>query len=602
MFVSLKKFYELFSKREKIKTIGLLALMFVGAIMEMIGIGAIPAFILIVSSPNKVLMHPFSGEIFRWFGVNDSRGLLMVGSIGLIMFFIFKGLLVSLINYIKIRFVQFKYIDLSTKLFNSYIFAPYTFHLDRNSSELLRNVTNETQIIIYYVFLSVLSIALSSMTMFFVLTILIIVQPYFTLIAITVLGSISWAFMRLVKKKVYEYGEEELEHRLVNNKIVLEALSGIKEIKVLGRESYFKSVYSYSIFRRARAKFYLEMVQSVNRPIIETITVIGVLGLALVLTAKDQSMERIIAVLALFAAATYRLMPTFQSLMMDVGTLRYYIHSVEPIYNDIVNLKSGFESESISENELKVSEKYNFQKVISFDHVSFTYPNSNQIVINDISLEIKIGEVVGIVGTSGAGKTTLVDLLLGLLIPQKGSISVDEKNIHQNIGAWQNIIGYIPQSIYLADDTVKRNIAFGLNDETISHEAYSRAANAAMLMDYINPLPEKEQTMIGEDGVRLSGGQRQRIGIARALYHDPRILIVDEGTSALDNITEKSVIEAIEKLRGERTIVMIAHRLSTVKNCDKIFFMSEGKILDVGTYSELLDRNEVFQKMASNIT
>jgi ATP-binding cassette, subfamily B, bacterial PglK len=592
MIDELKKLYRLFNRREKFKSAGLLFLMVLSAIMEMVGIGAIPAFILVVASPDKVLLHPVTGPVAAWFGIETGRELLVFGSLGLIGFFVAKGLLSTLINYIKIRFVQYKFRVLSHRLFTLYMRAPYTFHLGRNSSELLRNVNHETQVIIQNVFLPILGIALSGISMIFIFALLVAVEPVFSLIAVGGLGGISWAFMKLIKKKTKYYGQDEVEQRKVSNKIVLQGLAGLKDVRVLGRERDFLDQYASSLKRKSDAQFFRQIIQQLQRPVFETITVIGVLGLALVLTMREESIESIIAVLALFAAATYRMMPIFRDLMTHVTTLRYSIYSIDPVFEDLELLKE------ITLERVDNVPALPFEQEIAFKHVTYVYPNSEEQALFDVSLRIPRGKAVALVGESGAGKTTLVDALLGLLEAQKGYITVDGANIYEHTRAWQRNIGYIPQFIYLTDDTLLRNVAFGLRDEDIDHDAYRQAVEAARLSELIERLPEKEQTVLGERGVRLSGGQRQRVGIARALYHNPQLLIMDEGTSALDNITEKYIIESIERLKGDRTVIMIAHRISTVKSCDVIYFMDQGRIIDQGTYSELIANNPKFREMA----
>ena len=593
MFDSLKKLFSLFSRREKIKTLGLLMLMVVVALLEMVGIGAIPAFILVVGSPEKVLAHPVSGMVAQWFGVENSYDLLVTGSIGLIALFVVKGLMVSLVSYIRIRFVQYKYTEISDRLFRAYMMAPFTFHLSHNSSGLLRNVVTETQMLMYYVFNPMLNVVLNVITMVLILTILFVAQPLFSVIAMSALGLVTFGMLRFVQSRTAHFGKQEQTHREISNKAVMEGLAGIKDIRVLGRESFFTTLFAQSTSAKAKAQYFIGMVGAINRPIFETITVVGVLALALALSARDTSIERIIAVLALFAAATYRLMPIFQQLMGEINQIRYYLYSVEPVHADLTGL--GFDEELEKEQPI---ERLSFANSIEFKNITYAYPETDKRVVNDVNLTIPFGSAIAFVGASGAGKTTMVDLLLGLLQPEHGEILVDGNNIQTNLRGWQQNIGYIPQNIYLADDSLMRNVAFGLPDHAISEAQFREAVQAAQLTELIESLPDKEHTLIGEAGVRLSGGQRQRIGIARALYHNPRLLVMDEGTSALDNLTEKYVIEAIENLRNDRTIIMIAHRLTTVKNCDVIYLMKEGKLLDAGTYDELIKRSDNFKRMA----
>ena len=591
----LKKLYSLFSRREKIKTIMLFCLMVVNALAEMVSIGAIPAFILVVASPEKVMAHPVSGAVVQWLNIETSRELLVTGSIGLILLFVMKGLLVAFINYVRIRFVQYKYLELSGRLFTSYMLAPYTFHLGRNSSELLRNLLSESHNVIHGVFMNLLGIALNFVSITFIITMLIIIEPLFTLVALALLGSITWIMMRVVNEKMGFYGQQEMHHRKVSNKVVLEGLAGIKDARVLGREDNFVSQFHESNWRRAQSQFFREMVHHIQRPVMEVITVVGVLGLALILTVQDQSIESIVAVLALFAAATYRMMPTFRDLVNQANGLRYHMVSIDPVYNDLMDLQNELEERAAAGKARTPLEKRLFM-----DNISYAYPDQKKPVVHNVTLDIPAGSAIALVGSSGAGKTTLVDVVLGLLKPHSGTVRVDDQDIHADLRSWQRNIGYIPQFIYLADDSLKRNVAFGLKDEEIDDDLFWQAAEAARLTELIMELGEKENTHIGERGVRLSGGQRQRIGIARALYHNPRLLIMDEGTSALDNITEKFVIDAIERLKGERTIIMIAHRLSTVKNCDVIYLMEEGRITDQGTYDELMKNNPLFREMAGD--
>jgi ATP-binding cassette subfamily C protein len=589
----LRKLWQLFSRREKAKSFGLLLLMVVSAVMEMVGIGAIPAFILVVASPGKLFLHPLSGPVLEWLGIETSRQLLVVGSVGLIGFFVAKGGLTMLIHYVRIRFVQHKFKELSHRLFSLYMFAPYSFHLGRNSSELLRNVNHETMVVIQNVFMPLMGIVLSGVSMVFIFGLLVLVEPVFSLVAVTGLGGFSWLFMRVIRKKTDRFGKDAVEQRKVSNKVVMQGLAGLKDIRVLGREETFIGQYADSLRRRSAAQFFKNIINNLQRPVFEAITVVGVLGLALVLTARNESIESIIAVLALFAAATYRLMPIFRDLMNHVTELRYSLYSIDPVFEDLEQLRA-LARRGPEQDEAPLP----FEREIVLKDVRYMYPDSSEQALIDVNLTIPRGRAVALVGESGAGKTTLVDALLALLEIQGGSIRVDGSDVMDRPRAWRRNVGYIPQFIYLMDDTLLRNVAMGLKDGEIDRERFRSAVDAARLSELIDHLPEKEHTVLGERGVRLSGGQRQRVGIARALYHDPQLLIMDEGTSALDNITERYIIEAIDRLKGGRTVILIAHRLTTVRNCDVIYLMEAGRITDHGTYTELLQRNARFREMA----
>lgn len=621
----LRKLWQLLSRREKFKSVGLVFLMVVSALMEMVGIGAIPAFILVVASPDKLFLHPLSGPVLEWLGIGTSRQLLVVGSVGLIGFFVAKGLLNTFISWVKIRFMEYKFRQLSHRLFSIYMRMPYSLHLHRNSSELLRNVNHETHVVVHQVLGSFLNIILAVISIVLIMALLLAVEPLFSLLALAGLGGLSWAFVKGIRARTDRYGKDELLQRQISNKVVLQGLGGLKEIRVLGREQDFLDQYGDSMERRSKANFFRNFVMSLQRPVFETITVAGVLGLALVLTMREESIESIIAVLALFAAATYRLMPVFRDLLSSITTLRYSIFSVDPVFDDLEGgvatsrapgagspaqgnaeshpppqtTEAGASADPAQGGTLQ---DFSFEKEIVLEGVTYTYPSGSGPALKDISIRIPRGSAVALVGKSGAGKTTLVDAMLGLLEIREGAIRVDGKDIHLQIRAWQRQIGYIPQFIYLSDDTLLRNVAFGLNDADIDRERFRHAAGMARLTEVIEQLPDKEHAVLGERGVRLSGGQRQRVGIARALYHDPQLLIMDEGTSALDNVTEKYIIEAIDRLKGDRTIVLIAHRITTVMNCDTIFFMEDGRVTDRGSFSELLERNAAFRAMAEHVS
>jgi len=359
-----------------------------------------------------------------------------------------------------------------------------------------------------------------------------------------------------------------------------QGLGGAKDVKLLGRENDFLKQYSIHNRESSKVGRLNNTIQQLPRIWLELLAVCGLVALVLVMLAQGGALETIIPKLGLFAVVTFRLMPSVSRLLNVMQSLKYCLPVIDILGKDL----SLFTPENI-EKEVKIS---SFQNALELQHITYTYPEVALPSLKDISLSIKHGESVGFIGTSGAGKSTLVDILLGLLPPDQGVVMVDGKDIRENLRGWQNQIGYVPQSIYLTDDTLLRNIAFGLSTEQIDNESVSKAIRAAHLADFIQSLPEGLNTVVGERGIRLSGGQRQRIGIARALYHDPSVLVLDEATSALDTATEKGVMDAVRELQGSKTIIIVAHRLSTIEHCDRLYRLENGQITSQGTPDKIL--------------
>jgi len=473
--------------------------------------------------------------------------------------------------------------------------APYIFHLQRNTAELLRNITSEINVLTNIVITNLLKMTREGVMTLSILVFLFTIEPMITLLVISLSGLGAGTFILFNKKKMKEYGQEELERRREMYKAINQGLGGIKDARVLNREDEFIEKFSIEAYKSTRLMAYIKFIQQIPRPIVETTTVIGMLLIAVFLLWQGRQMSAIIPILTLFAMATVRLMPSVQLLISMYTNLRYNMASLDPVYDDLKALEkhnNKFIEDRRSKQHLELERELEIRKV------SYHYPNSDEQALRDISITIPRGKAVAFVGASGAGKTTMVDLILGLFEPDVGEILVDEINIQQSLSAWQQNVGYIPQTIYLADETLRSNIAFGLPDNEIDESKVEQAVKLAQLETLVNRLPDGLDTIVGEHGTRLSGGQRQRVGIARALYHDPQVLVMDEATSSLDNITEKQITQAIESLKGERTLIMIAHRLTTVKNCDTLYFMEEGRIVQEGTYQDLVNSNIHFREMA----
>ncbi|MGF1584838.1 MAG: ABC transporter ATP-binding protein [Bacteroidales bacterium] len=608
MTTTIKKILRLLHAGDKIKLVLLLMMMLLAALLEVVGIGMIPVFISIIAVPDTVLEIEWLMPIWEMFGIENSGDLLVYGSIFLIVVFILKNTYILFYNYIQTRFIFLRLTSIASNLFKLYMYAPYEFHLKRNSAELLRNITNETMHLVNGVLYNLLKIAKDLVLITAIFGMLLWLEPVISIVVFLLLGGGGALFIMVIRERIRKYGQLAQKERANMIRSVNEGLGGFKDARVLGREKWFYKRFFTNIKSFSKAQIFSDIASLANKPVTETIAISGLLFIALLLYWQGRGIESVIPVMTLFGAATLRLMPAIQEMMKAFTTLKYFIFSIDPIYNDTMELKGEARNYHNRSNKnaqdpglLIKGSKLNFKNEIQFDEASYRYPQSDVEAVKNLTISIPKGYAVGFVGPSGAGKTTLVDMLLGLLEPQHGRITVDNINIHNDISAWKENIGYIPQFIFLADNTIRRNIAFGLPDHEIEEEKLQNAIKAAQLDELVNSLPEGIDTIIGERGTRLSGGQRQRIGIARALYNDPRVLIMDEATSALDNITERYVINAIERLKGERTIVMIAHRLTTVEKCDHLYFMQNGQITDSGTYDQLIARNAEFKNMATPI-
>jgi ATP-binding cassette, subfamily B, bacterial PglK len=603
MISAIKKILYLLPPGDKIKLVILFFMMLLGALLEVIGIGMIPVFVSIIARPDMILEVEWLMPLTERAGIETDGDLLVFGALFLIGVFITKNAYVIFYKYIQTRYIWRRYAMIGSNLFKLYMSAPYEFHLKRNTAELLRNVTQEAQDMAKYVMIPLLVFAMDLVLIIGIFSMLLWAEPLITLLVIFLLGGGGGLFLKFIKNKTRAYGKTGQDDRGYMIRAVHEGLGGFKDARVLNREEWFYNRFLRHIRSYGKSQTYREVASVSSKPIIETIAVSGMLLIALFLYWQGRGMEIVIPVLTLFGAATIRLMPAIKGSTDAITNLRYYLHTVKPTFDDTIELtreNENYEKEKFGWKKFKNGQANNplrFQNEIVFSNVSYTYPGSEIRAVSNLSLTIPQGHVIGFVGVSGAGKTTIVDLILGLLKPQQGSITVDNLDIHTDLHGWKRNIGYIPQFIFLADDTIRNNIAFGLPESEINEKNIKKAIEAAQLTELIHSLPDGADTVIGEHGTRLSGGQRQRIGIARALYHNPQVLIMDEATSALDSITEQHVIAAIETLRGHRTIIMIAHRLSTVRHCDKLYLLNDGKIAESGTYDQLMYMSSDFQKM-----
>jgi len=418
-----------------------------------------------------------------------------------------------------------------------------------------------------------------------------------TLSSLVVIVSLSIAlsiFYLVIRRKLAILGEK---YNFYNGQIIQQVnqgLGSIKETKILGREHFFDKIYSQNVKEISNIYHFQQVIGLLPRNYIETITITIILSIMIYLLSVGAEASSILVQVTIFAIAAIRLMPSLSRISAVFAVIKFYIPSLEEAYSDFIMC----EKHTFSNVEAKDGEKFSFNNLISIKGISFIYENAKSEALKNISLDIEKKNSVAFVGPSGSGKTTTVDILLGLLKPNTGGVYIDGCDIEEGLRAWQSHIGYIPQQIYILDDIIKRNVAFGVLDKDIDEDKVWNALRVAQLEDFVKSLPDGLNAKVGEHGARVSGGQRQRIGIARALYHDPEVLVMDEATAALDNETEKAFMESIDSLSGKKTIVLIAHRLSTVQNCDKIFYLSKGKLVASGTYPELMEKSPEFKKMA----
>lgn len=586
-----KKIFQLLTKHERKRGMLLLGMIFVMAFLDMIGVASILPFIAVLTNQSLIESNLILNKMYlasSTFGVNDNNDFLYL--LGVIVFFlIVTSLLFKLATtYAQVRFVQMREYSIGKRLVEKYLNQPYEWFLNRHSADLGKTILSEVGQVVGYGINPLIELIAKGMITFALIVLLVLTDPKLAIIVGFFLGTAYGIIFYFVRNFLKKIGTERLRNNQLRFTSISEAFGAAKEVKVAGLEKNYLNKFSISAQNFARTVASSQSVSQLPRFILEAISFGGIMMLILYLMSKSGSFNSALPIISLYAFAGYRLMPALQQIYSAFTQLTYVGPSLDKLYEDLNNLKVlDFEQDQID---------LSLKNSINLKNVEFNYPKSSRIALKNINLKIKAKSKVGLVGATGSGKTTLVDIILGLLQAQKGTLEIDGENItKKNVKIWQKKIGYVPQNIYLSDDTVAANIAFGLEYENIDYSLVKKVSKIANLDDFVlNELPNKYETKIGERGVRLSGGQRQRIGIARALYQNPQVLVLDEATSALDNITEKAVMEEINNLSKEITIIIIAHRLSTVKKCDKIFLLEKGIIKNEGTFEELKKLNKNF--------
>jgi ABC-type multidrug transport system fused ATPase/permease subunit len=595
---NLAKILSILSVEDRRQFYRLVLVMVVMGVLEVAGIGSIMPFIAAVSNLDVVLENRYAHEFYDLlgFGGKESFVIFLGGSV--LALLIARNVFFGLANWLVSRFTSTWRQNLSEQLLNKYLMQPYTYFLSRNTIELKRKVCNETERLVSGVILPGIQILTSAIISVFIIFLLIAIDPYIAALVAATLGGSYLLLYGVIYRKLSRMSKNANEARRMQFKIASEAFEGIKELKLFGKESVFVDGYSRWSQRAATLATTSRAISQIPRYGIEMLAASGAMVFVLYLVGTQQDLLPWMPILVVYVVAGYRVLPALQQIFSGLTTIQYNIATLDALHSDFNGL-SGVDSRQPTEPG-RVHE-FGRIETIELRNIDFSYPARSEYAIHSLNLRIDRNTTVGLVGPTGSGKTTLVDIILGLLKPLAGELAINGIPVTPgNLGDWQKHIGYVPQHIFLFDDTIARNVAFGVPDSEIDFEKLENALKIANLHDYIMlSLPEGNNTMLGQRGIRLSGGQRQRIGIARALYRNPDVLVLDEATNALDSVTEGVVMDAIQKISHKLTIIIIAHRLNTVQNCDIIHYIEEGRVVSSGSYTDLAGSCEHFQKMVN---
>lgn len=586
------KLARIFGMRSLVKGILVLGLIASSAILEMVGIGMIFPFLQLLASPEAALANIWLKRLYDMLAVPSTDVFLAYLGIGLVVFMVLKSIFLIASTYVSQRIVQNERARLSGQLFGVYLAMPWEFHIRHNSASLISNTIKAVDTMFCDLIAPLLLSVADGLLVVAICSMLLMVQPTVTLLVVGVLATVILVFYGVFQRSARSWGRQVQENDSNMIRWLTEGLGSLKELKVCGREEFFRDGFSRDAYARARSCALLQSVVGVPRHFIEGIMVLGLLVVLLFYQSRGESLQAAIPTLGLFALATFRIVPSLSRLGNGFITMKYGSAALDQIYKDVIAREERSERRHLPHDPGRVV----FESSLRLEGVSFMYPERSGRAVSEISLSIRCGESVAVVGASGCGKTTLVDLILGILSPSDGRIVVDGIDISRQLRAWQWLVGYVPQTIYLSDDSVRRNIAFAVPELEIDGARVEQAVTLAGLTDIIRGLPHGLATRVGERGVNLSGGQRQRVGIARALYNNPRLLVLDEATSALDGYSEHQIALALQRLKNSITMIVIAHRLDTIRWCDRIVFLQGGHIAAVGRYEFLAESNEDFRR------
>jgi ABC-type multidrug transport system fused ATPase/permease subunit len=589
-----QKILSLLDKRERGKLFVVLFAMLLMGVIELVGVGSLGPFISIVSNPDVIHGNVYLDKAYTYFNFSSDNSFIVFSGIAVIAVMFFSNFFLACVNFIINYYSGKRRHSIAMRLFEKYLRQPYVFFLNTNTAELSRNILSDVNTFVDRILITSLNLISSSIICLAIIILLIIINPLLSLIISVVIGASYIIIYSSVRKFITKIGLERSVQNTLKYKYVNETFGGIKDIKILGKEQVFLNLFSGPSKKFSMNDVKNEIISEIPKYIMETIAIGGILCVIIIMVSGGSEIDEFLPVLTIYAFGAYRLLPSLQKIFRAVSNIKYHFKIIDNLNSDYNVLQDGAPLDS---NDIS---RMQFEQEIRLANIVFSYPNTNKDIIKNQSLVIKNNTSIALVGATGCGKTTFIDIILCLLEAQSGAICIDGITINDtNRKSWQKNLGYVPQAIYLTDDTIRNNIAFGIDSKKIDDAAVIQAAKIANIHDFVvDELSEGYNTIIGEQGIRLSGGQRQRIGIARAVYHDPSVLILDEATSALDSLTEIAIMDAIKNLSHKKTIIMIAHRITTVKSCDVIYLMEKGIIVDYGHYDDLYQRNYSFRKMA----
>lgn len=571
-----KKVNYIFDAKRKVQSVFLCIGLFVGALLELVGVSLIAELVTLISTPEKIRENKILDFFYNFTRADSTRQFFLYVVLLLIGVYVLKNLYLMLMSYIQYTFIYNNQLRLSGRLIDCYLKKPYTYHLDKNSAEMIRSIMLDSERF-FQLLLTAFNVFTEALICVLMCVYLLVVDPIITVSVVVIVGVSSALYLLIFHGRTKENGKVSQYNDGKMHQAINQALGAVKDIKILHREKYFVEAFTKRGAKKYHAVRNNEILGQAPKYLIETVCIGAVLLVLCYKLYNGQDLGDMLPQLAAFAMAAYKLLPSVGKVDNYLNLIIFLKPSVDLIYRDIKDTEdmNGYllmDAESSSETE-----KADGIKVMD---VSYRYPNTDSDVLTNVNFTIPTGYSVGLIGPSGAGKSTIADVILGILTPTSGKVMYGNMNVHEHPIKWSKKLAYIPQAIFLADETIRSNIAFGIEEEDIEEDKVWKALNEAQLADFVKSLPEGLDTMVGERGVRLSGGQRQRIGIARALYGDPEILVLDEATSALDSETESAVMEAIDRLQGRKTMILIAHRLSTIENCQMVFKVENGQISD----------------------